>query len=443
MRSSSFIVKLFILGTFLSFKSILIGQTYEIKLQIKGAENQKAKLAYYLGENKFIEQTANFDKKGKLIFKGEKSLPTGIYIIILDKGYFDFLIDKEQSFSLASDTTNLVGHMKVSGSKENNLFFNYQRRIIELNSKFQEISKKIKLLDKQDDSIAILKKNKQEVENSLNDLWQEVVKENPNSYLSKILTAFNDRNVEKFKFDDPDMLRTPVYHTMVRLFIKKNINKPSSFIIYETKQLLNSLVSVEDNYQYVANYLLNFYNTFYKIGMNEVFVFIADNYFLPKKASWFNEKQLKEITKRRNLLAQCLPGQKAPDLTMESNNGEFFSLHQLDSKYTMLYFWSSDCGHCTTATKALKEAYSKLQEKNIELFAVNIDKDSTKWQNKIGTLDLQWINCQDINEVSAFREKYYVYGSPLLYFINDKKVILSKLNGEEEIKKLIAKLIGE
>ncbi|RLD64817.1 MAG: hypothetical protein DRI95_10065, partial [Bacteroidetes bacterium] len=82
-------------------------------------------------------------------------------------------------------------------------------------------------------------------------------------------------------------------------------------------------------------------------------------------------------------------------------------------------------------------------EKNIELFAVNIDKDSTKWQNKIENLDLQWINCQDINEVSGFREKYYVYGSPLLYFINDKKVILSKLNGEEEIKKLIAKLIGE
>ncbi len=47
---SSFIVKLFIIGTFLSFKSILIGQTYEIKLQIKGAENQKAKLAYYLGK---------------------------------------------------------------------------------------------------------------------------------------------------------------------------------------------------------------------------------------------------------------------------------------------------------------------------------------------------------------------------------------------------------
>ncbi len=109
----------------------------------------------------------------------------------------------------------------------------------------------------------------------------------------------------------------------------------------------------------------------------------------------------------------------------------------------MLYFWSSDCGHCTTATKILKNAYEKLQERNIEVFGVNIDKDTSKWQKKIENLDLQWINCQDINEVSGFKEKYYVYGSPLLYFINDKKKILSKLNGEEDIEKLIEKLLEQ
>lgn len=440
---SSFIVKLFVISTLLSFKSLLIGQNYEIKVQIKGAENQKAKLAYYQGENKYVEQTANFDKKGKLVFKGNKNLPTGIYLVILNNGYFDFLIDKEQSFSLTSDTADFIKKMKVSGSKENKLFFNYQISVIELNSKFREISEKIKQLNEQSDSLHKLKAQKQEIENSLNDLWKKVAKEQPNSYLAKILTAFNDRNLDKFKFSDPEMLRTPVYHTMLRLFIKKNINKPPSYIIFETRKLLQSLKNVEDNYEYAANYLLNFYNTFYKIGMNEVFIFIADTYFLPDKANWFNEKQLQEINKRRNLLAQSLPGHIAPELTLESNNGEFFSLYQLESKFVMLYFWSSDCGHCTTATKALKNAYLKLQEKNIEIFAVNIDKNTTKWQQKIENLELQWINCQDINEVSGFREKYYVYGSPLLYLISDKKVILSKLNGEEEIEKLIVKLLGE
>ena len=437
----NFIIKLLIASTFLFLKSALIGQSYEIKVHIKGAENQKAQLAYYLGENKYVEQTASFDKKGKLIFKGEKNLATGIYILIVDNGYFDFLIDKEQSFSLSSDTSNLIKHMKVSGSKENKLFFSYQNKVIKLNNKLREISKKIESLDKQNDSLAILKIQKKEIEDSLSGLWQELVKEQPNSYLAKILTAFNNRNLAKFKFSDPDLLRTPVYHTMLRLFIKKNINKSSSYIIFETKQLLNSLKPVKANYQYVANYLLNFYNSFYKIGMNEVFVFIADNYFLAKKADWFNEKQLTEINKRRNLLAQSLSGETAPELTMESNNGEYFSLHQLESNFTMLYFWSSNCGHCTTATKALKKAYSDLQLKNIEIFAVNIDKDTTEWKNKIENLDLQWINCQDINEVSNFREKYYVYGSPLLYFIDNKKNILSKLNGEDEINKLIEKLL--
>ncbi len=439
----SLIGKFIILGTIFFNTSTIQAQAYEIKVQIKGAENQKAKLAFYLGENKYVEQSARFDKKGKLIFKANKLLATGIYMIILDKGYFDILINKEQSFSLSSDTTDFVKHMKVFGSQENKLFFNYQNKVIEQNTKFKLLNEKIKLLDKENDSLPALKKQKQEIENSLNGLWKTIKKDHPKSYLAKILSAFNDRDLDKFNFDDPEMLRTPVYHTMLRLFIKKNIDKKSSYIIFETRKLMQLLKGVEANYQYVANYLLNFYNTFYKIGMNDVFVFIADNYFLPDKANWFSEKQLKEITTRKNLLAQCLPGQTAPDLTMASYSGEFFSLHQVDSKFIMLYFWSSDCGHCTTATKILKNAYEKLQERNIEVFGVNIDKDTSKWQKKIENLDLQWINCQDINEVSGFKEKYYVYGSPLLYFINDKKKILSKLNGEEDIEKLIEKLLEQ
>ncbi len=56
-------------------------------------------------------------------------------------------------------------------------------------------------------------------------------------------------------------------------------------------------------------------------------------------------------------------------------------------------------------------------------------------------MELQWINCQDINEVSNYREKYYVYGTPLVYLINSKHEILSIQNGEIEIERLVKKLV--
>ncbi|MEN8121133.1 MAG: redoxin domain-containing protein [Bacteroidota bacterium] len=441
---SHFIVKIFIISTLLSIKSIIFGQAYEIKVHIKGAENQEAKLAYYLGENKYVEQIKKFDKNGKLVFKDYKILPTGIYLIIIgNKSFFELLITKDQKFNMTSDTSNLIGHMKISGSDENSHFFKYQTDVIKLKKRHDKISEIIKQLNDNNDSLSVLKEEKTSIENSLNMLWQDIVKNEADLYLAKILNAFNNRNLNKFDFADPDLLRTPVYNNMLRLFIKKNINTKASFIIFETGNLLNSLKETEANYQYVANYLLNFYNTFYKTGMNEVFVWLADNYFLPDKANWFNEKQLKEIQRRRNQLAKSLPGNMAPDLTLPNNTSEYISLHQLDSKYVILYFWSNNCRHCTTATTILKKAYPKLQEKNIEIFAVNIDKDTLQWQKKIENLELEWINCQDINEVSAYREKYYVYGSPLLYLINSKKVILSKSDGEKEIEKLINKLVGK
>ena len=81
-----------------------------------------------------------------------------------------------------------------------------------------------------------------------------------------------------------------------------------------------------------------------------------------------------------------------------------------------------------------------LKEKNIEIFAVNIDKDRQKWLKKVEETEAEWINCYDPDESSNFREKYYVFGSPLLYVIDKSKKITSRWNGEEEIKALCEKL---
>lgn len=435
------LLKIFLTSSLFLFNLSLEAQSYEIKIQIKGAGNKELMLAYYLGQNRYIEQKGRLDKKGKAVFKANKILPAGIYSIMLDnKRAFDFLIKNESHFSLSTDTTDYIGRMKVSGSKENKLFFTYQDKVNKLKNKQLTINSKIKAT-KNKDSLGILNGKRKELEKQLNDSYLQVRKEHPNSYLAKILTAFNSTSVGTFNFADPELIRTPIYYTMLRLFIKKNINKPSSYIIFETRKLLDSLKPVKANYEYTANYLLNFYNSFYKVGINEVFVFIADNYFLPGKANWLNKEQLRQIARRRSLLSQSLPGEKAPNLKLPDITGEYFSLEQMDTKYTLLYFWSANCGHCTKATKELKKAYPKLQEKNIEIFAVNIDKDTTIWQKKIEEMDLQWINLQDINEVSNYREKYYVYGSPLLYLIDNKHIILSKQNGEVEIKQLVEKLI--
>ena len=418
-------------------------QTYNIKVEIKGAANLDVKLAYYQGDNKYIKQVGKFDKRNECTFSGNEKLPTGIYLIIVGNiGYFDLLIRNEQDFSVTSDTLNFIKNIKIKGSKENILFYEYQNKLMDYQSKLTVCEASIKKTTNSNDSVEILKNEKAKLENEMNSFVEKTKTANPNSYLSKIIEATQLQDVDKFNFADEELLRTPFFHNFIRLFIKKNIEKSSSTIITETSGLLNSVKASKLNYEYIAGYLLNFYNTFYKIGINEVFVNIADNYFLPDKANWLTSKDLEQIKVRRDFLNQCLPGNKAQDLVLKSVSGEYISLLQLNQKCTLLYFWSTGCGHCTKATQFLKEKYQMLKDKGIEIYAVNIDKDEAEWKKKIEENELTWINCIDADGVSNYRDKYYVYGSPLLYLIDSNKKIIALKNGEIEIENAVSQLLN-
>jgi peroxiredoxin len=434
--------RVFILLTLLLFYFSIFAQNYKLNFEVKGASGLNAQLAYYMGENKLIKQTGTFDKNGRLTFEGTEKLPTGIYLFIVENtGYFDLLIRNEQSFSMVSDTSDFIKKMKIKDSKENALFYEYQTKVLESKNQISDIEKYIKLHERNTDSVTILKQNKDLLEKELNQLVEKTKKQNPESYLTKILSAMDVQDFEQFNFADEELLRTPFFHNYIRLFIKKNIEKNQAYITHQTDLFLDVIKTSKANYEYIASYLLNFYNSFYKTGMNQVFVFIADNYFLPDKATWLSSKDLEQVKMRRDFLSQCLPGNKAQDLILESYSGEYLSLLQLSSKISLLYFWSVNCGHCNKSTQILKNNYTKLSSKGIEIFAINIDKDKVEWKKKIEENELPWINCCDTENISNYRDKYYVYGSPILYIIDSDKNIVALKNGETEIETAINQLL--
>ncbi len=433
-------MKRFIIPLIILLIGIDITAQYKIELEIKGAANMNAQLAFYQSDRQLVVQNGKFDQKARLTFKGDKNLQHGIYFVVVGKDFCDILIRNEQHFKLKGDTSNLALSMKVTGSKENKIFFEYQREVFKLKMKIKELEEKI--ANAKNDSIKIAEYNSdiEKVTSKIQQVPDKFEKQYPKSYIVKILNAMS-ANLDEFDFADPELLLTPFYYNKVRLFIKKSIDKNYRYINFEIQKLLNSIKHQKYNYNYVATYLLNFYNTFYKVGINRVFVFIADNYFLPDKAYWFNAEQLKQIKERRDFLSQAVPDKTAPDLTLESIGGEYFSLSQTGAIQTLLYFWSANCGHCTKTTKILKDNYDYFKSKGIEVFAVNIDDTKQKAVDKINELQTNWINCFDPMGESNYRDKYYVYGSPLIYVINQKNKITDMANGEIEIEDLVKKLL--
>lgn len=126
-----------------------------------------------------------------------------------------------------------------------------------------------------------------------------------------------------------------------------------------------------------------------------------------------------------------LLGMKSQDLMMETPEGAFVRLHEVDAPFTILYFWEPDCGHCKKITPLIKtEIYDKYKNIGVKVFAVCTQNQKEEWENAIADYNLfDFINCYDPNYQTNFRIYYDVYSTPIIYLLDkDKKIIAKRLD---------------
>ena len=115
-----------VLSLFLSF-SLLAQNAYEIKVTLKPFKNQYIYLGHYYGKQLPIIDSVLLNDKSEGVFKGIKKLGGGIYLVgYPDRAHnFEFLVDKNQKFSIIADTNN-IRNLSFTNSPENVAFIAYQ-----------------------------------------------------------------------------------------------------------------------------------------------------------------------------------------------------------------------------------------------------------------------------------------------------------------------------
>ena len=78
----------------------------------------------------------------------------------------------------------------------------------------------------------------------------------------------------------------------------------------------------------------------------------------------------------------------------------------------------------------------------MEVYAVDIEVDVPKWKKFIREKQLNWINVNDANHQSNFRQLYDIYSTPVIYILDDKKVIKAKRIGADQIDDFLNHLEG-
>jgi peroxiredoxin len=437
----------------LFFSIAITAQGYEIPLKINNLTDSTIYLGHQFGNGYFVNDSVKLDKNGQATFKGQTKLKGGIYFLILPKNkYFDFLIDNNQQFSITCDTSDFFNTVKFKNSYQNDKFYAYQRYLIK---KLQEINAKKESQKRYITKLDTLMLIQDDIDLSYNKIYlqkEEIIAEHPDSLISVLIKAslpivpppaprdssgamldssFAYRYSKQHFFDninfaDERLLQTAILQNKVFEYLTQMSIPQYDSIIIDVDYIIAKSAANAEVYKFVLNSLFQYYIKSNVITDENVFVYIAENYFLKGKTPWatpeFTEKLKADIASRK----PCLIGQLAPDFQMKDDKTKIINLRTIQNKFLILYFYDVDCEICQQVTPEMMNFYRIIKDRGVDIVGIYTGKDKVKWAKYIEEKHLNWKNVWDPDNKSGFREKYNISGTPMIYLLDENQKIVAK-----------------
>ncbi len=445
-------------------------QGYDITVKIRNFKDTVAYLGYNFGDQKFVKDTSKVFNGNTLHFHSDTArLPQGIYFVYSPGVYFEFIVN-EPRFTIETDTADYVGDMKIIGSRENKVFNDFQKFMAGKQAESTRISAELDSMNKQHDTTAMeaLRKRAVEIGDSVKLFQQGIIRDNPGTYVAKLVEGmqkpvvpdppksdtgtvarnwkfyyYKDHFFDNFNLADSGLLRSPIYQPKVDEYMDKlTLQEPDS-IEAAADYLLKKASPNKETFRYMLVKLTNKYETSNIMGMERVFVYLAENYYLNGKAFWADTALIHKFDKRVKQLKPNLIGNIAPDMTLLDTLMHPVRLSDQHHRFTILYFYDPDCGHCKKTTPILYDLYQKqLKAKGVAVWAACIVTDIKKWKAFVRNDHLKgWINVADPYLHDNFRAEYDVESTPTIYILNSKREIIAKRLGVDQINDFIDKMI--
>jgi len=436
----------------------LLAQTpdkHRISAHIKGLANQKAYLAHFYGPTQFMPRdTAQADAEGRLVFDGAKSLPGGLYMVVVNSKPMLQLVIGEQEFSFEADTLDIIGSMKVTGSRENTLFYDYQKY---LSKKYGDIAK----LRQQAGANPAATKQVAELQKEIDTYRKDFLSKNAGTLTAKLFNAASDPEVptapklpngrpdsvwvfnyykshflDGFDFSDERMVRTPFLQQKLERYLKELTVQTVDSLIPAADYLVNKAKANKDVLSYTIWFVTNQYEQQKTVLNTEgLFVHMAEKYWLTGVMPLNDTATRKDIRERVRILKPLLAGKVLPNLALQDTLGRVRSLHDIKADYTVVFFYSPECGHCRESAPKLRKFYEANKAKGLQIYAVAIDQKPEDWKKfirefKIGNM----VNVYGPSAPISYRDRYDVYSTPTVYILDKNKKILARRLPVEDLE---------
>ncbi|MCB9192775.1 MAG: AhpC/TSA family protein [Flavobacteriales bacterium] len=150
------------------------------------------------------------------------------------------------------------------------------------------------------------------------------------------------------------------------------------------------------------------------------------------------KKQLVDLKAKQQAQARTGVGAQAPEIVVQTPDGETIKLSDFKGKVTMIDFWASWCKPCRAENPNVVRVYNQYKDKGFEIFGVSLDQDKAKWIEAIKQDGLTWKHGSELQFwQSSFVPAYNLDGIPMTYLLDENGVIIAKgLRGQQLEAKL-------
>ena len=378
-------------------------------------------------------------------------LAKGMYQIETEYGFtFDFLYDNKSVKFVLRDI-NKLNEIEFIDSQLNTDWYRYlvfKAQIIESQDLLKPL---LRSYDKKTEFYINAKNEYQKLQNSFVAFTDSLLKNN--NYASTLIRVDRfvplnlDVDFEKQRkelianffnevdFTDLSLIPTNVLTTKIIDFLSiqqvagQTRDQQIVAIVLGIDNVLYRASVSFDMYKFVFQYLMEGFNV---LGYEEIVDYMTRIPYSEELQC--NENQYDELLSIVEFNLRVKIGSKAKNISGKTIFDEDFSMYDIDSKFTIVFFWSYTCEHCRENIVELKSFLD--ENPDFSLVAVSVKGDLKKIKNivkknKVGGFfyhdGLEW-NCPYIND-------YAVTATPCFYLLDkDKKIVFKPFDFKELVE---------
>lgn len=426
----------------------------DFTLKVTGAQPAQSDLiGFYAQQNIKVDET-QIQPDGTIRFNcqncpdGQINYPQGLYYVKLaEQKYLQIILGEDQQFTMTTNISDPDGLMQVSGSDDNQAFFENLKFERVGSPKFDAINKQLQGAPKDSELYNSLKSQMTVLTDERKAHLDDLFSRYPNTLFTSFKKAGQEPSLREDKpadqqvfyyqqdfwndvdWSDRRLLRTPVINNKVKRYFEKLTQQNQDSIFSSARRLVDQLLPYPEYYMFIANWVVMTYEPTKTTLMDPEFVHVKmiQRYFTQERAFWSDSLEVFALQQRAGEMAQSLIGDIGPNVISKDLQGNTHTLMDSKADYVIVYMFSPSCEHCQEQTPLLVEWYNKNKDK-ADVYAIALDTnidDPNELANYIKKTNMPFPCVWDPTNRSIYA-KYYVDITPEIYVLNKERRIVGK-----------------